>query len=78
MKQSFTPNHLVKYLYHETTASENLAIDEAIAQDRVVADEYGQLLEAYQQLPKVKFNPSKSSIQQILGYSKRAALEEHA
>lgn len=78
MKQNFTSNHLIKYLYEETSASEKLAIDEALTQDRALADEYQQLLSAYQQLPKVTFSVSPSAMQSVLGYSKRTALEKHA
>jgi hypothetical protein len=78
MKQNFTPNHLIKYLYKETSASETLAINEALAQDRALLEEYQGLLNAYQQLPKVKFNASSSSIKNILGYSKQTTLEKQA
>ena len=78
MKQTFTPNHLVKYLYSETSASERLAMDEALATNINLREEYNELRTAYQQLPKVKFSPSDKSIQNILRYSKRTALEKHA
>ena len=78
MKQNFTPNDLVKYLYKETSASETLAINEALAEDRALFEEYQGLLKAYQQLPKVKFNPSASAVKNILGYSKRTTLEKQA
>jgi hypothetical protein len=78
MKQTFTPNHLVKYLYNETSASEHLAINEALTSDLSLQESYNELLAAYQQLPKVSFSPSESSIQNILKYSNRTALEEHA
>lgn len=78
MKQKFTQNHLVKYLYSETSASERLAIDEALASDITLQDQYNELLSAYQQLPKVSFSPSKSAVNNILAYSKRTALERHA
>ncbi|MEN0002728.1 MAG: hypothetical protein AAF798_01245 [Bacteroidota bacterium] len=78
MVQSFTSNHLIKRLYDETSASEKLAINEAMTQDSALAEEYNQLLEAYQQLPQVTFAPKQGTLQNILGYSKRTALEKHA
>ena len=78
MKQKFTQHHLIKYLYKETSASETLAINEALSEDRALFEEYKGLLAAYQQLPKVKFNASSSSIKNILGYSKLTTLEKQA
>ena len=76
MKQNFTPNHLIKYLYKETSASETLAINEALTKDRALFEEYQEIMAAYQHLPKVKFNPTSSSIKNILGYSKHTTLEK--
>ena len=78
MKQKFTPNHLIKYLYNENTASERLAIDEALTYDAKLQEEYNELKAAYQQLPKASFTPSSASIQNILKYSRSTALEKQA
>ena len=78
MKQTYTKNHLLKYLYRETSLSETLAIEEALVEDRNLFEELQGLKEAYSQLPKVKFNPSSSTIDKILSYSKQTALEEQA
>ena len=78
MKQNFTPNHLIKYLYKETSASETLAINEALNEDRVLMEEFEELFQAYQQLPKVTFSPSAATIQNILGYSELKTMEKHA
>ncbi len=78
MEQNFTPNHLVKYLYRETTASETLAINEALNENFGLREEFEGLFQAYQQLPKVTFSPSNSAIQRILGYSQRRTLEKLA
>lgn len=78
MKQNFTPNHLIKYLYKETSASETLAIKEALMENPVLFEEYQELLNAYQMFPKVKFNASPSAMKNILGYSQRTTLEKQA
>ncbi len=78
MKQKFTPEHLVKYLYSETTATERLEIDEALSQDAGLRKEYEGLLLAYQQLPKVSFSPSRASVNNILKYSEMTTLEKQA
>lgn len=77
MKQKFTPNHLIKYLYKETSAVETLAISEALGEDNHLSEQYKKLASSFQQLPKVKFNPSPASIQNILKYSQQAIVETH-
>ena len=66
MKQKFTPNQLVQYLYHETGVCETLSINEMINEDPSVREEFDTLSEAYRQLPKVRFSPSKQAIRNIL------------
>lgn len=75
MTQSFTPESLIAYLYHETGAGETLAIDEALHENPLLAVEYDQLARAVQELPRVKFNAPRRSLQQIVRYSQRTALE---
>ncbi len=75
MEQTFTSDHLIRFLYKETSASESLAIDAAIHEDADLWEEYRALREAYHQLPKVTFRPSKNAIQQILKYSAHKAVE---
>ncbi len=78
MQQNFTIELLVKYLYHETTPSERQAINAELINNYLLREEFSELLYAFQQLPKVKFEPSKTSIQNILNHSKETALEEWA
>ena len=69
MKQSFTPNHLLKFLYNETGTAQSLAIGEALQEDASLRHEFGEILQGYQQLPRVQFRPSGKTIQNILKYS---------
>ena len=78
MQQNFTTELLVKYLYHETTPAEKHAINQELITNYLLREEFSELLFAFQQLPKVKFEPSKTSVQSILNYSKETALEEWA
>jgi len=75
MIQQFTKNHLVKFIYKETSAAENMAVNEALDADPSLAGAYEDLLQGKQQLPKVTFNPSSSTIQNILKYSESTAVE---
>ncbi|MCI5081659.1 MAG: hypothetical protein MRY78_08210 [Saprospiraceae bacterium] len=76
MKQTYTENDLLRYLYRETSVTDTLAIEDAMAADRNLTEAFEGMQEAFNQLPRVKFGPSKSSIEKILSYSKETALEE--
>jgi len=77
MKQKFTLNHLIKYIYKETTVTETLEINEALLKDFQLYQQYQELLFAQRQLPKVKFDAKTSTLNSILNYSKQATLETH-
>ncbi len=78
MKQKFTPNDFIQYLYNEVSATERLAMDEALYNDLGLREEYEGLRDACRQLPKVTFRPTSHTIQRILKYSEKTALEKHA
>ena len=71
MKQNFTPDHLLRFLYKETGISESIAIQQALREDATLRKELRDLLRGYQQLPKVRFRPAAKTIQNILSYSAR-------
>jgi len=75
MKQKFTQDQLIQFLYKETDAAQSLTIAEQLSADPVLLAEYEELLEASQQLPKVQFRPSKETISDILQYSEMSTLE---
>ena len=77
MDNNSTQLNLVKFLYQESNAAESLEVLEALKKDPALRSEYKALQKAKNEFPKVKFNPSKSSIEAILRYSKETALEEH-
>ena len=78
MKQKFTPNDLIRFLYNEVSATERLSMDEALCDDLRLREEFAGLQQAYQQMPKVTFRPSSRTIQDILKYSEKTTLEKHA
>jgi hypothetical protein len=75
MKQTFTSDHLIRLLYNETSLAETIGIVGELEQDLLLLEEYEELREAVQELPKVLFSPSPTTISQILEYSERAKLE---
>jgi len=74
MKQYLTQLDLIRYIYRETSAIENLEISEALSEDPLLMEEYRELYHGYLQLPKAKFSPSPSALQNILSYSEQTAL----
>lgn len=75
MKQKFTQNHLVRFIYKETNATESMAIINAIDNSYELREQYNELLNSYQQLPKVTFQPKTSSIDNILKYSQTTSVQ---
>lgn len=76
MQQQFTPNHLVRFIYKETSAAETLAIDHALQHNDALWAEYESLQQGYRHLPKATFSPSKKALKNILAYSERTAVEK--
>jgi len=74
MMHSFTTHQLIRYIYGEMTSTETMLIEEALTLDADLYDEYLRLKEGYRQLPKVKFNPTKKSINNILAYSQQTTV----
>ena len=74
MQQKFTPEDLVRFLYRETPASETLAIHDALHDDEALAATFDELVEGFQQLPRVQFSPSSKAINRILMYSDQETL----
>lgn len=77
MQLNFTLKLLIKYLYNETTKEETIAINNALATDEALQEEFSQLQAAKYALNDEGGNmPRKSVIQTILAYSKEKSAEE--
>ncbi len=75
MTQKFTQSSLIQFIYNEVSATERLAISEALRSDVRLRKQYNALKSAYHKLPKAKFNAPRSAMDNILRYSKTTALE---
>lgn len=75
MKQTFTPELLLQFLYKETSLTESLEIAQELEHDLLLLEEYEELQEALRELPNVKFSPSSNAISRIMKYSEETALE---
>lgn len=69
MKNTFTEELLLKYLYHETSPAETKAVETALDTDWRLREQYEALEMANRNLPKVTFSPKQSTLQNILKYS---------
>ncbi len=76
MKQTFTTDQLIRFIYKETSASESFAIKKALNDSTELMRAFQELQAAHQQLPKVTFSPKRSTLQNILRYSKSTAIEQ--
>ncbi|MBI1224473.1 MAG: hypothetical protein GC192_04490 [Bacteroidetes bacterium] len=74
MKQYYTQLDLIRFIYRETSAAETLEIAEALSENPLLMEEYQELYQSYLQLPKAKFSPRPSALQNILRYSEQTAL----
>jgi hypothetical protein len=76
MKQTFTLEDLIRFMYRETNYNESFDIAKELAENFLLNEQFVELAEAKGHLPKVQFLPSKNSINHILEYSKKVS--EHA
>lgn len=75
MHQTLTRNDLLRFIYRETSLSENLALREALAEDIFLREAWEELYGGYRQLPKASFLPAPAVVRSILAYSAETALE---
>lgn len=74
MKQIFTKNLLIKYIYNETTSAETLTVEDALNTDYDLYEHYCELYDSYKALPKATFSPSQEAISNVLAYSRSAQM----
>ena len=72
MNEDATHNLIIRFLYGETSKSENILVA-----DKLASDIYNELRAVYNALDSVKMrSPNSSSVQIILNHSKSIALEQ--
>ena len=75
MRNHFTPNDLLRFVYRETSAEEDAQIRLQLAEDAELAVEFHRLIEMVTTMDAVKLEPSETSVNLILDYS-RTQVEE--
>ena len=69
MTKTFTPNDVIRYLYKETTQTENQELEKAMICHAELLDQYVQVESVKTLLDSIKKSPSARVIQDILDYS---------
>ncbi len=72
MTKTFTYDDVVRYIYSETTADENVKIVEALALSDDLMDFYLDSLQIRQQMNKIELLPSDRVLGKIISYSQLA------
>jgi hypothetical protein len=70
MTKTFTQNDLIRYLYHETSATETTEINRALICDSELQEQFKELMATKNQLDAARLQPSPSTIQNILSYAR--------
>ena len=70
MKQNFTQEDLVAYIYGEADNNQIKATEAALAADPLLVHQLTELVEAQASLPKVMFNPRRGIVKAILRYAR--------
>ena len=68
MEHNYTENKLIQLIYGECDIFDRLEMEHSLENDLCLRENYDELYKTYQSLPKVKFSPKSSSIENILHY----------
>ena len=77
MKQSFTQNDIVRFLYGEMDVQESIDCMEWITGNREVLLEFELLAESKATLGRFRTQPRTSSVHKLIAFSEREALKAH-
>ena len=75
MRKSLTQQHLVRLLLDDLRPSEKTDLLNVVHSDWELKESYREMKRAISQLPKLVFKPSRSSLDNILAYSKTVMVE---
>lgn len=70
MEHNYTEKKLIQLIYGECDIFERLEMEHSLENDLCLRENYDELYKSYRSLPKVKFSPLNSSINNILNYGK--------
>ena len=73
---NFTPEDLLLYLYKESSAEQNIAIEAALQKDWTLREKMNVLKVSMQRLDKIIAYPRTEVILNVLNYAREQAVEE--
>ena len=76
MTNHFTPNDLIRFIYRETTPEEDFSIKQWILDNPDAANLFQELTDAAHSLDIEDLEPSETSVNIILDFSRKTAREE--
>ncbi len=76
MTNNCTPNDLIRFIYRETTSKEDSTIKQWLLENSTASDLFRELLDSKDLLETDELEPSETSINIILDFSKENAHEE--
>ena len=71
----FTPEDLVRYLYHESTPEEATAIETALQQDWTLREKFEVLRKSVTSLDQSLVSPRTEAVLNVLNYARETAVE---
>jgi hypothetical protein len=74
MTQTFTPDDVLRYVYEETSAQENLLIEDAFLGDTSLLEFYLETLEMKLLMNKISRTPHDRVVNKILDFSRNYPL----
>lgn len=72
MIKTFTQDDVIRYVYHETSESETLEIEQALLCDAKLQEAYKEITGVVNQLDQKMRTPSQLAINNILRHAKNA------
>ncbi|MCS6916659.1 MAG: hypothetical protein RMK52_06160 [Chitinophagales bacterium] len=75
MDPTFTPNDLIRFLFHEMPSEEAHAFRQWLQEHPARQEELNRLQQTIEELRQVPDGPSETSVQLVLAYSRQTALE---
>lgn len=68
MEHNYTEQKLIQLIYGECDIFDRLEMEHSLENDLCLRENYDELYRAYKSLPKVKFSPLNSTLDNILKY----------
>ena len=78
MQESYIQNALMQFLYRELPADETIEVTELMAATPEIRRLFNRFFGAKAELPKALFNPSTATLNSVLRYSAKTAVQAHS